>query len=74
VVSFQIPQVTACGVAMCAAVGAGIHPSLEVAVRAMRPRAEVVEPDNEKSRQYSRYYDRWMHTSAWLENLIEEVG
>jgi sugar (pentulose or hexulose) kinase len=74
VISFQTPQVTACGAAMCAAAGAGLYKNLEAAARAMQPRARAVEPDDENSRRYAKYYDRWMHTSQWLENLIEETG
>jgi sugar (pentulose or hexulose) kinase len=74
VISFQTPQVTACGVAMCAAAGAGLYADLEAAARAMQPQARAVVPDDENSRRYAKYYDRWMHTSQWLENLIEEIG
>ena len=74
VTCFEIPQVTSCGVAMCATVGAGVYPNLEAAATAMRPKSKVVEPDQKKSQQYMKYYDRWMRTSRWLENLIEEIG
>jgi sugar (pentulose or hexulose) kinase len=74
VISFQTPQVTACGAAMCAAAGAGLYANLEAAARAMQPQARAVEPDEENFRRYAEYYDRWMHTSQWLENLIEETG
>lgn len=70
----ELPHVTSCGAAMCAAVGAGIYPNLEVAAGAMRPQSRVIEPNEQNTRQYTKYYDRWVRTSTWLENLIEEIG
>lgn len=68
------PQVTSHGAAMCAAVGAGIYPDLEVAAGAMRPRCTVIAPNEQNTRRYGKYYDRWVRTSTWLENLAEETG
>jgi autoinducer 2 (AI-2) kinase len=71
---FEDPQVTSYGVAMCAAVGAGVYQDLEAASEAMQPKSRLVEPDPENAKQYMKYYQRWMHTAGWLENLIEEIG
>ncbi|OGO07585.1 MAG: hypothetical protein A2Y61_03710 [Chloroflexi bacterium RBG_13_60_13] len=74
VISFQTPQVTACGVAMCAAVGAGLYASLEAAADAMQPGSKVIEPVQKHASQYVKHYERWMRASRWLENLVEEIG
>jgi autoinducer 2 (AI-2) kinase len=74
VVSFRTAQVTASGVAMCAAVGAGWHADLRAAAETMRPASEVIEPDQRSSSEYAKHYGRWMHASRWLESLVEEVG
>ncbi len=74
VVSFQVPYVTGCGVAMCATVGAGLHTSLGVAAEVMRPGFKVIEPDPERTSEYVKHHERWMRASRWLENLVEEIG
>ncbi|MBM4445388.1 MAG: hypothetical protein FJ020_08855 [Chloroflexi bacterium] len=74
VVSFGTPQVTACGVAMCAAAGAGWYGDLRATAEAMRPASEVIEPDQKSSSEYAKHYGRWLHASRWLESLVEEVG
>ena len=71
---FEDPQVTSYGVAMCAALGAGVYQDLEEASKAMQPKSRLVEPDLESTRQYLKYYQRWMQTAGGLENLIEEIG
>jgi autoinducer 2 (AI-2) kinase len=71
---FEDPQVTSYGVAMCAAVGAGVYQDLEAASEAMKPKSRLVEPDPQNAQQYMKYYQRWMHTAGWLENLVEEIG
>ncbi len=74
VTSFEVAQVTPSGIAMCAAVGAGVYPDLEQAAQAMRPKSIVVEPDPESSQIYARSYSRWLQTARWLENLRQEMG
>ncbi|HEY49721.1 MAG TPA: FGGY-family carbohydrate kinase [Dehalococcoidia bacterium] len=74
VTAFEVPHVTSCGTAMCAAVGAGAYPDLGQAVEAMRPQPRVVEPDSQKGQEYARYYEKWLATVGWLNRLLEEVG
>lgn len=70
VTSFEMPQVTSLGAAMCAAIGSGIYPDLEQAMEAMRPKSRIVEPDPQRAQEYTQCYGRWLSTAKWLENLI----
>jgi autoinducer 2 (AI-2) kinase len=70
---YEVPQVTGWGAAMCAAVGAGVYPRLEQAMEAMSPKSRVVEPNPEQTQEYSVFYDRWMSTARWLEDLYEKI-
>jgi len=69
VASFEMPQVTSLGTAMCAATGSGIYPNLEQAMEAMRPKSIVVEPDPQRAQEYTQCYRRWLSTAKWLEDL-----
>lgn len=72
VASFEMPQVSSLGTAMCAAVGSGIYDDLEQAMEAMRPMPRVVEPDPQRAQEYTRCYRRWLSTAKWLEDLNEK--
>jgi len=72
VTSFEMPQVSSMGTAMCAAVGSGIYSDLEQAMEAMRPIPRIVEPDPERTQEYAQYYSRWRTTTKWLEDLNEK--
>ncbi|HUU62795.1 MAG TPA: FGGY family carbohydrate kinase [Dehalococcoidia bacterium] len=72
VASFEMPQVSSLGTAMCAAVGSGIYDNLGQAMEAMRPVPRMVEPDNERAKEYAQYYGRWISTAKWLEDLNEK--
>lgn len=74
VTCFESPQVTAWGAAMCAAVGSGVYPDLQRAMVAMRPKSRVVEPDAQSGQEYAGYYERWLTTLKWLEDLYEKIG
>jgi len=74
VTCFESPQVTAWGAAMCAAVGSGVYPDLKRAMVAMRPKSRVVEPDAQSGQEYAGYYERWLTTAKWLEDLYEKIG
>ncbi len=74
VTCFESPQATAWGVAMCAAVGAGVYPDLKRAMVAMRPKSRVVEPDAQSGQEYAPHYERWLTTAKWLEDLYEKIG
>lgn len=69
VTCFEIPFVTACGTAMCGAVGSGVYPDLKTAIAEMRPKHEMVQPGPENSRQYAGYYDKWFSTYKCLDDL-----
>jgi sugar (pentulose or hexulose) kinase len=72
VASFEMPQVSSLGTAMCAAVGSGIYDDLEQAIEAMRPTSKIVEPDPQRAEEYTRCYERWLSTAKWLEELSEK--
>jgi sugar (pentulose or hexulose) kinase len=74
VTCFESPQVTAWGAAMCAAVGANVYPDMNRAMKAMRPKSRVVEPDAQSGQGYAPYYERWLITTKWLEDLYEKIG
>lgn len=74
VTSYEVPQVTSWGTAMCAAVGAGIYPDLEQAMIAMQPGCKIVEPDPQRAQEYEGYYQRWLSTAKWLDTLYEAIG
>jgi len=72
VASFDLPQVSSLGAAMCAAVGSGIYDNLEQAMEAMLPIPRMVEPDRKRAKEYSQYYRRWIATAKWLEDLNDK--
>jgi len=74
VTSFESPQVTAWGAAMCAAVGSGVYPDLKKAMVAMRPKSRVVAPDAQNGQEYAPHYERWLVTAKWLQDLYEKIG
>jgi sugar (pentulose or hexulose) kinase len=52
-------ELAARGAAMVAAVGGGLHPSMDAAVAAMVPEAPRIEPDPGNVARYARVYDVW---------------
>jgi sugar (pentulose or hexulose) kinase len=72
VVSFEMPQVSSLGTAMCAAVGSGIYDDLEQAMEAMRPVPIIFEPDPLRAEEYAQFYARWLTTARCLEDLNEK--
>lgn len=72
VATFDLAQVSAIGTAMCAAVGAGTYQGLEQAMEAMRPEPTMLDPDPQRSRDYTLFYSRWSTTYKWLEDLNEK--
>ncbi|HUV53055.1 MAG TPA: FGGY-family carbohydrate kinase [Dehalococcoidia bacterium] len=73
VVSFEMPEVTAWGAAMCAAVGSGTYADLEQAAKAMKPRSRIVEPNLENSQIYTQFYEKWLSTSKLLDDLLAHI-
>jgi sugar (pentulose or hexulose) kinase len=70
---FETAEVTSCGAAICAAVGAGVYTDLEQASEAMRPKASVISPDTRGLQDYSGYYNKWLKAVRWLDSLGEEM-
>lgn len=56
VVRPESEELAARGAAVIAAVGAGLHPSLEAAVTAMVPEAPAIQPDQDNAMLYERMY------------------
>jgi sugar (pentulose or hexulose) kinase len=74
VTAFEVRHVTSWGTAMCAAVGSGAYSSLEQAFEAMRPRSRVVEPDQQSTKEYGQFYEKWLSTHEWLDKLSMDLG
>jgi sugar (pentulose or hexulose) kinase len=70
---YGLAEVTSCGVAMCAAVGAGVYSDLIKAGEAMCPGRRVIIPNEHGVEEYARYYERWLRTARWLDTLGEET-
>ncbi len=70
---FEIAEVTSCGAAMCAAVGAGFYPDLEKASESMGPKPKVINPDMRSLQDYARYYEKWLKAARWVDSLGEEM-
>lgn len=64
-----VEEATSLGAAMIAAVGVGLHPTLEDAVRAMRPDLTEVNPDPEDAEVYHEVLERWINTFKTLSCL-----
>jgi sugar (pentulose or hexulose) kinase len=73
VASYEVAHVTSWGAAMCAAVGSGIYPDLEQAMKKMRPKSRIVKPDAQRSQEYMPYYEKWLSTVKWLDDLYEKI-
>jgi sugar (pentulose or hexulose) kinase len=73
VASYEVAHVTAWGAAMCAAVGSGVYPDLERAIKKMRPKPRIVKPDAQGSEEYVQYYEKWLSTAKWLDDLYEKI-
>jgi autoinducer 2 (AI-2) kinase len=63
------PDVTALGVAACAAVAAGLHPGLAAAVAAFRRPAVEIPPDDGTMAVYGEAHRGWRDLYAQLESL-----
>lgn len=73
VTSFETPWVTAYGIAICAAVGAGVYRNLEQSISALQPASRMVEPDPQASEQYAALYDKWLKSADWLNDLTDNL-
>jgi len=70
---YAVAEVTSCGAAMCAAVGAGVYADLVEGEDAMGPKPEVVMPSERGVQEYSRYCEDWLKAVKWLDSLGEET-
>ena len=71
VTSFEMPQVTCWGTAMCAAVGSGAYADLEQAMEAMRPESRIVEPTAKGAEEYLQHYQRWLSIGKRIEGFSQ---
>ncbi len=69
----QMPEASALGAAVYAAIGSGFYSSPSEAVNAMFPGFSVSEPDPGIVLEYTDRYQRWLSTSRWLEKLSGEM-
>jgi len=72
VLAADVPEASALGAAMCAAVGAGIYGSLPEA-QAMAPPLRRVEPDPPVAADYQDFYRRWQRLDSMLREAGEET-
>lgn len=73
----RIPEVgdaTAFGAAIAAAVGAGLHPSLETAAERMVRIRDEVHPDPERTAQFRAQLDLYLETHAALRPLMHRMA
>lgn len=66
-------NVTSRGVAMCAAVGAGVYPDLVRAGDGMGPKPRVIAPEEHGVHEYEGRYEKWLKMVGWLDRLSEEM-
>lgn len=72
ITAYPLPQVTALGVAMCGAVGAGMYSGFHEAMHGMRPAPRILQPSAGISEQYVPHYERWLSVSEWFEKLGDD--
>jgi autoinducer-2 kinase len=69
----QMPKerdATAVGAAVCAAVGAGIHKTMQVAIREMVHMEEPYKPNAELAKEYLILYESWIGTRKRLSGVL----
>ena len=57
-----------------ATLGGDQEASFEQAFEAMRPKSRVVEPDQQSTKEYGQFYEKWFSVHGWLDRLSEEMG
>lgn len=65
-----VAEATAFGAAIAAAVGAGLHPSLQAAADAMVRIVEEIQPDRQRHSLFSRQLQVYLQTHAALKDLM----
>ncbi len=69
-----IPEATALGTALCAAVGAGLFTDLPTAAESMVNIARRIEPDPAKAEVYDFYFDKYLRAYPALRDLMHETA
>jgi FGGY-family pentulose kinase len=63
----------ALGAAICAAVGAGIHPELQVAAARMVHIERTIEPDHARHQEYEFYMDKYVETYERMKDPMHRM-
>jgi FGGY-family pentulose kinase len=63
----------ALGAAMCAAVGAGIHPELPVAAERMVRIERTIEPDHDRHEEYQFYMDKYLKSFERMQDPMHRM-
>jgi FGGY-family pentulose kinase len=69
-----IPEATALGTAMCAAVGAGMFPDLPSAAERMVKISREVQPNAENREVYDFYFDKYLRMYPALRDIMHETA
>jgi hypothetical protein len=40
----------------------------------MRPKCRIVEPDEKSAQEYVPFYERWLTSAKWLDDLYDKIG
>jgi ribulose kinase len=66
-------EAPALGSAMLAAVGAGVHPSIQAAAERMVHVERTIEPDQDRHQEYRFYLDRYLETYPRMRELMRRT-
>ncbi|MGD9519628.1 MAG: hypothetical protein AB7W28_08925, partial [Armatimonadota bacterium] len=69
-----LPEATALGTAMCAAVGAGLFSDFEAAAERMVHVTRKVEPNPANAEVYDFYFDKYLRAYPALRDLMHETA
>jgi len=72
--TMETDESTALGVAMLAAVGAGIYPDLASAGKAMVRVRRRIEPDPQWASAYEKVYNHYCSLHQWASELMSQKG
>ncbi len=70
----RVPDATALGTAVCAAVGAGQFDNVTEASAAMVTVAEQIDPDPDQREAYDFHFDKYVRTYPQMKDLMHEVA
>ena len=73
-VVMDTPDAAALGAAMCAAVGAGLYPSLIEAAEAMSHPGATFYPDPQTAKKYTVYYQMYLQTYEAMRELMHQMS